>query len=176
MEEFTTNVAFDSFADMPEFYGEGRASYRLAMVKHRDDFLDLFEGAAHVDAVTYGQSPSLMVQMLREYDVGSFDVLVGNADDFEDEVDEVATAKELVAPHEDDRLTIRLKNQKIVHTKLYRIVTPDGRVKLTHGFSNRLLQIIPNDVGQRGPMLSPPNRDRGDTEELPNSIYNVLAR
>ncbi len=39
MEEFTANVAFDSFADMPEFYGEGRASYRLAMVKHRDDFL-----------------------------------------------------------------------------------------------------------------------------------------
>jgi len=136
MEEFTANVAFDSFADMPEFYGEGRASYRLAMVKHRDDFLDLFEGAAHVEAVTYGQSPSLMVQMLREYDVGSLDVLVGNADDFEDEVDEVATAKELVALHEDDRLTIRLKNQKIVHAKLYRIVTPDDRVKLVHGSAN----------------------------------------
>jgi hypothetical protein len=136
MEEFTADIAFDGFVDMPEFYGEGRASYRLAMVKRREDFLDLFADAAHVDAVTYGQSPSLMVQMLREYGVGSLDVLVGNADDFEDEVNEVATAKELVELHKDNRLTIRLKNQKIVHAKLYRIVTSDDRVKLVHGSAN----------------------------------------
>lgn len=85
MEEFTADIAFEGFVDMPEFYGEGRASYRLAMVKRREDFLDLFADAAHVDAVAYGQSPSLMVQMLREYGVGSLDVLVGNVDDFEDE-------------------------------------------------------------------------------------------
>ena len=39
MEEFTADIAFDGFVDMPEFYGEGRASYRLAMVKRREDFL-----------------------------------------------------------------------------------------------------------------------------------------
>ena len=42
MDELTANISFDRFADMPEFYGSGAAEYRLAMVKDRADFLDLF--------------------------------------------------------------------------------------------------------------------------------------
>jgi hypothetical protein len=79
---------------MPEFYGEGSVSYRLAMVKHRENFLDLFADAAHVDAVTYGQSPSLIVQMLHEYGVGLLDVLVGNADDFISALEDADTEAE----------------------------------------------------------------------------------
>ena len=71
---------------MPEFYGSGEAGYRLAMVKKREDFLDLFEGARHVDAVTYAETPELMVRMLTEYDIDSLDVLVGNANDYANQV------------------------------------------------------------------------------------------
>ncbi|AEN07469.1 hypothetical protein Halar_0204 (plasmid) [halophilic archaeon DL31] len=81
MDELTANISFDRFADMPEFYGSGAAEYRLAMVKERSDFLDLFAGARHVDAVTYAETPDLMVKMLTEYDIGSLDVLIGNAED-----------------------------------------------------------------------------------------------
>ncbi|MFC7199018.1 hypothetical protein [Halospeciosus flavus] len=136
MDELTANVSFDRFADMPEFYGSGSAKYRLAMVKDRGDFLDLFEGARHVDAVTYAETPELMVQMLTEYDIDSLDVLIGNADDYADQVNEVATARSLVQLRQDGRLTVRLKNRKVVHSKIYRIVMPDDTVKLVQGSAN----------------------------------------
>ena len=136
MDEITANIAFDRFVDMPEFYGSGAATYRLAMVKERSDFLDLFEGADHVDAVTYAETPDLMVKMLTEYDIGSLDVLIGNAADYADRVNEVPTARSLVQLRQDGRLTVRLKNQKTVHSKIYRIVMPDKTVKLVHGSAN----------------------------------------
>ncbi|WP_248516294.1 hypothetical protein [Salinarchaeum laminariae] len=136
MDELTANISFDRFADMPEFYGSGAAGYRLAMVKERDDFLDLFEGARHVDAVTYAETPELMVQMLTEYEIDSLDVLIGNAEEYADQVNEVSTARSLVRLREDDRLTVRLKNRKTVHSKIYRIVMPDDTVKLVQGSAN----------------------------------------
>lgn len=136
MDELTGRVAFADFVDMPEFYGEGAAGYRLAMVKDREDFLDLFAGARHVDAVTYAETPQLMVEMLTEHDIDSLDVLIGNAEDYADQVKEVATAKSLVQLREAGRLTVRLKNQKTVHSKIYRIVMPDDTVKLVHGSAN----------------------------------------
>jgi hypothetical protein len=136
MDELTANISFDRFADMPEFYGSGAAKFRLAMVKERADFLDLFEGARHVDAVTYAETPELMVTMLTEYDIDSLDVLIGNADDYADRVNEVSTARSLVQLRQDGRLTVRLKNQKTVHSKIYRIVMPDDTVKLVHGSAN----------------------------------------
>jgi len=42
MDELTANISFDKFVDLPEFYGSGAAGYRLAMVKERADFLDLY--------------------------------------------------------------------------------------------------------------------------------------
>jgi hypothetical protein len=127
------------------------------MVKERADFLDLFEGAHHVDAVTYAETPELMVTMLTEYDIDSLDVLIGNADDYADRVDEVPTARSLVQLRQDGRLTIRLKNQKTVHSKIYRIVMPDDIVKLVHGSANlsrnsweyhtNQISVITTDVG-----------------------------
>jgi len=136
MDELTANISFDKFADMPEFYGSGAAGYRLAMVKDRDAFLDLFEGARHVDAVTYAETPELMVKMMTDYDIGSLDVLIGNSEDYADQVSEVSTAQSLVQLRQDGRLTIRLKNRKTVHSKIYRIVMPGDTVKLVHGSAN----------------------------------------
>ena len=42
MDELTANISFETFVDMPDFYGSGAAQYRLAMVKDRQDRLDLF--------------------------------------------------------------------------------------------------------------------------------------
>jgi len=157
MDEITANVSFDKFADMPEFYGSGQAGFRLAMVKDREDFLDLFAGARHVDAVTYAETPELMVTMLTEYDIGSLDVLIGNADDYAEQVNDVPTARSLVELRQDGRLTVRLKNQKTVHSKIYRIEMPDDTVKLVHGSANlsrnsweyhtNQISVITTDVG-----------------------------
>ena len=136
MDELTANISFETFVDMPDFYGSGAAQYRLAMVKDRDDFLDLFERARHVDAVTYAETPELMVTMLTDYDIDSLDVLIGNADNYADRVDEVSTARSLVELRQEGRLTVRLKNQKTVHSKIYRIIMPDETVKLVHGSAN----------------------------------------
>jgi hypothetical protein len=136
MYEITANVSFDTYSDMPDFDDSGQAGYRLAMVKSREDFLDLFGGARHVDAVTYAETPKLMVRMLTEYGIDTLDVLVGNYHDYSDRVDDVSTARALVRLRQDDRLTVRLKNQKVVHSKMYRIVMPDDTVKLVHGSAN----------------------------------------
>lgn len=160
MDEIVADIAFDKYPDMPEFYGSNAAGYRLAMVKTRDDFLDLFEGATHVDAITYAETPDLLVRMLDEdgLDIDTLDVLIGNADDYKDKkVNEVPTARSLVQLRQDDRLTIRLKNQKTIHSKIYRIVMPDDTVKLVHGSANlsenswrnhtNQISIITTDVG-----------------------------
>ncbi len=136
MDELTAKISFDRFVDMPDFYGSGAATFRLAMVKERSDFLELFEGARHVDAVTYAETPELMVKMLTEYNIGSLDVLIGNADDYVDRVSDVSTARSLVQLRQDGRLTVRLKNQKTVHSKIYRIEMPDDTVRLVHGSAN----------------------------------------
>jgi len=51
-------------------------------------------------------------------------------------VNEVATARSLVQLRQDDRLVVRLKNRKTVHSKIYRIVMPDETVKLVQGSAN----------------------------------------
>jgi hypothetical protein len=136
MRELTAKIAFDRFNDMPDLEGDGAAGFRLAMVKKREDFLDIFEGARHVDAITYAESPELMIEMLRDLDIGSLDVLVGNAENYEDRVSDVTTAKRLLSLREDGRLTIRLKNEKTVHSKIYRVVMPDETVKLVPSSAN----------------------------------------
>lgn len=139
MDGISSRISFDKFPDMAEFYGSNAAEYRLEMVKKRKDFLNLFEGATHVDAITYAETPNLMVEMLDEngLDIDTLDVLIGNADDYkENKVDSVPTARSLVELRQNDRLTIRLKNQKTIHSKIYRIVMPDNTVKLVHGSAN----------------------------------------
>jgi len=135
-DEVTANVSFDKFADMADFYGSNTADYRLALVKEREDFLELFHGAKHVDAVTYAETPKLMVRMLDEYDIDTLDVLIGNAEDYAERVDDVSVARSLVEFRQGGRLTVRLKNKKTVHSKIYRIVMPDDTVKLVHGSAN----------------------------------------
>ena len=51
-------------------------------------------------------------------------------------MNEVATARSLVQLRQDDRLVVRLKNRKTVHSKIYRIVMPDETVKLVQGSAN----------------------------------------
>ena len=111
----------------------------------------------HVDAVTYAETPELMVRMLTEYDIDSLDVLVGNANDYADQVNDVSAARSLVQLRQDDRLTVRLKNRKIVHSEMYRIVMPDDTVKLVHtsanlsvnswGYHTNQISVITTEVG-----------------------------
>lgn len=153
MDELTSTVRFEEFGVEPRVEtretdtslgqfgtdstaGGGEAGFRLAMVKTREAFLDLFERARHVDAITYAETPALMVRMLTDYDIESLDVLIGNAEDYAGQVTDVDTARSLVDLREQGRLTVRLKNQKTIHSKMYRIVMPDETVKLVHGSAN----------------------------------------
>jgi hypothetical protein len=153
MDELTSTVRFEEFDVEPRVEtretdtslgqfgtdstaGGGEAGFRLAMVKTREAFLDLFEHARHVDAITYAETPALMVRMLTDYDIESLDVLIGNAEDYAGQVTDVDTARSLVDLREQGRLTVRLKNQKTIHSKMYRIVMPDETVKLVHGSAN----------------------------------------
>lgn len=129
------DMSVSAFTDGAQPAGQ-TLDYRLAMVKTRDAFLELFAGARHIDAITYSDTPSLLVTMLTEYDIGSLDVFVGDTQKYSEDVSSVKTAKELLELRQQGDLTVRLRKRKVIHSKIYRVVMPDETVKLVHGSAN----------------------------------------
>lgn len=110
------------------------------LVRSWQSFLDFFEDAVHIDAVTYCESPGLIRDLFRESSeiptvVESIDILIGNRSEYRTALDDVDTAHRLSELYREGKLTIRLKNRRVVHSKLYRIVKPD-EVVLLHGSAN----------------------------------------
>jgi len=107
-------------------------------VRSWQSFTDYFENAIHVDAVTYCESPDLLLDLFEheEFQLESMDVLVGNRDEYQSSVTDVNVARRLAALHRQEKLVIRLKNRRVIHSKLYRIVEPDDEVTLLAGSAN----------------------------------------
>jgi len=64
------------------------------------------------------------------------DVLVGNREEYQSSVDDASVARQLERYYREDKLIVRLKNRKVVHSKLYRIVKEDEQVTLIAGSAN----------------------------------------
>ena len=107
-------------------------------VKSWQSFTNFFDDAVHIDAVTYCESPELLLELFDQEDssLETMDVLVGDRDEYQSAVNEVTVARRLERYYEEDRLTLRLKNRKVVHSKLYRIVEADDTVTLIAGSAN----------------------------------------
>jgi hypothetical protein len=110
------------------------------LVRSWQSFLDFFEDAVHIDAVTYCESPGLIRDLFRESSeiptvVESIDILIGNRSEYRTALNDVDTAHRLSELYREGKLTIRLKNRRVVHSKLYRIVKPD-EIVLLHGSAN----------------------------------------
>lgn len=107
-------------------------------VKSWDSFTDYFEDAIHIDAVTYCESPDLLLDLFDHADsqLETMDVLVGNREEYQSSVNDVAVARQLERYYREDKLIVRLKNRKVVHSKLYRIVKLDENVTLLAGSAN----------------------------------------
>ena len=114
------------------------AEMRWETVKSWDSFIDLFDDAVHIDAVTYCESPKLLLELFDQSDsqLESMDVLVGNREEYRSSVNEVTVARKLERYYREGKLLVRLKNQKVVHSKLYRIVDPEDQVTLVAGSAN----------------------------------------
>jgi hypothetical protein len=107
-------------------------------VKSWDSFTGFFENAVHIDAVTYCESPDLLLELFDRQDsqLRTMDVLVGNREEYQSSVSDVTVARQLERYYREDKLIVRLKNRKVVHSKLYRIVKPDREVTLVAGSAN----------------------------------------
>ena len=107
-------------------------------VKSWESFTNFFDDAVHIDAVTYCESPELLLELFDQDDstLETMDVLVGDKDEYQSAVDDATVARRLERYYEDERLTVRLKNRKVVHSKLYRIVEADDTVTLIAGSAN----------------------------------------
>ena len=107
-------------------------------VKSWKSFTNFFDDAVHIDAVTYCESPELLLELFDQDDsvLETMDVLVGDKDEYQSAVDDATVARRLERYYEDERLTVRLKNRKVVHSKLYRIVEADDTVTLIAGSAN----------------------------------------
>ena len=107
-------------------------------VKSWDSFTGFFEDAVHIDAVTYCESPELLLDLFDQQDskLESMDVLVGNREEYQSSVDDATVARQLERYYREGKLIVRLKNRKVVHSKLYRIVKEDEQVTLIAGSAN----------------------------------------
>ena len=107
-------------------------------VKSWQSFKQLFEGGIRVEAVTYCESPGLLLDLFEDetFSLESMDVLVGNREEYRSSVDDVNVAKRLQRRYSDGDLVVRLKNRKVVHSKMYRVVKPDDQVTLIAGSAN----------------------------------------
>ncbi|MYL18240.1 NgoFVII family restriction endonuclease [Halorubrum terrestre] len=107
-------------------------------IKSWKSFTNFFDDAVHIDAVTYCESPELLLELFDQEDstLETMDVLIGDKDEYQSAVDDATVARRLERYYEEDRLTVRLKNRKVVHSKLYRIVGADDTVTLIAGSAN----------------------------------------
>jgi hypothetical protein len=128
--EWATTINLGGFGNAAEMEWE--------TVKSWDSFTEFFEGAVHIDAVTYCESPELLLDLFEQHDgkLESMDVLVGNREEYQSSVDDVTVARQLQRYYREDKLIVRLKNRKVVHSKLYRIVKDGDEVTLISGSAN----------------------------------------
>ena len=107
-------------------------------VRSWESFTKLFEDAVRIEGITYCDSPELLVELLDDdaYACDELELLVGDRDDYRSDIDDVSFARRLVDLYEAGKLTIYLKNRKIDHSKLFRLVEPDGTVTLIVGSAN----------------------------------------
>jgi hypothetical protein len=128
--DWTTDVNLGGF-------GSG-AEMQWKTVKSWETFTKFFSEAIHIDAVTYCESPDLLLDLFEKHaeNLETMDVLVGNREEYQSAVNEVSIARRLEDYCREEKLVIRLKNQRVVHSKLYRIVKEDETVSLIVGSAN----------------------------------------
>ncbi len=128
--EWTTDINLGGF-------GSG-AEMRWETVKSWQSFTNFFKNAVHIDAVTYCESPELLLDLFNKQDekLESMDVLVGNREEYQSAVNDATVARQLERYYREEKLIVRLKKSKVVHSKLYRIVKPDDDVLLIAGSAN----------------------------------------
>jgi len=128
--EWTTDINLGGFGSGAEMHWE--------TVKSWQSFTDFFDDAVRIDAVTYCESPELLLNLFekQEEKLEQMDVLVGNREEYQSSVNDATVARQLERHYREDNLIVRLKNKKVVHSKLYRIVKPDDAVTLIAGSAN----------------------------------------
>ncbi len=128
--DWTTDINLGGF-------GSG-AEMQWKTVKSWSTFTKFFHDAVHIDAVTYCESPDLLLDLFTKHadELETMDVLVGNREEYQSAVNDVTVARELERYCREDKLLVRLKNRRVVHSKLYRIVKPDDKVSLIVGSAN----------------------------------------
>ena len=128
--EWTTTINLGGFGNSAEMEWQ--------TVKSWQSFTDFFEDAVHIDAVTYCESPDLLLELFDQdgSSLETMDVLVGDRDEYQSSVNDASVARQLERYYREGKLTVRLKNRKVVHSKLYRIVETDDTVTLIAGSAN----------------------------------------
>lgn len=109
------------------------------MIKSWQTFTKYFEDAEHVHAVTYCDSPDLLLKLVAgdELPIESLDVTVGDDIDYRQQLTgQPETARRLEELRRDGTLIIRTCPSKVVHSKLYAIENHDGSRVLINGSAN----------------------------------------
>lgn len=113
---------------------------KSAAVKTYDSFIDYFEDAVRVEAVTYSDSPTFLLKVFETLpSIETIRVLVGrrSLEDYREQLSgKVDVADKLESLKSRGQLEIHLTKRKDVHSKLYRVTTTDDRIRWVDGSAN----------------------------------------
>ena len=116
-------------------------SHRPAeLLRSSGAFSQYFEDATTVYAVTFCDSPGLLLDFFRKFDLDRAHIIVGDVDDYRERLDNLQNAVTIIDHLErlrrEDKLHIYTCPTREVHSKLYLIEHADETVTLINGSPN----------------------------------------
>lgn len=129
--EWRKQIHFGGFGDAVEM--------EFRMIKSWKSFKNYFQNAHSVRAVTYCDSPDLLLDLITGSDlpIETLDVTVGDDVDYRQQLTgKPETARRLEELRREETLIIRTCPSKVVHSKLYAIENQDGSRILINGSAN----------------------------------------
>lgn len=99
--DWTTTINLGGFGNAAEMEWQ--------TVKSWGSFTDFFDDAVHIDAVTYCESPKLLLDLFEQQEekLETMDVLVGNREEYQSSVDDATVARQL------ERHDVRGKHENV---------------------------------------------------------------
>ncbi len=120
------------------FFGGQDEGIELEIVKSWQAFEKQFAGARRLRAITFCDSPELLLDFFEKRELEQLEVVVGDVKDYRERLGEkeIDLVDRLERLKEKEKLVIYTCPQKVVHSKMYWIETEAGQTRLITGSPN----------------------------------------
>ncbi|MGM0381548.1 MAG: phospholipase D family protein, partial [bacterium] len=120
-----------------EFLFDKPADISLEVVKSWQSFENHFKEATHLQAITFCDSPGLLLEFFEDYELERLEVVVGDVKDYRERLrdEDSELVDRLEKLKNEEKLLIYTCPRKTVHSKMY-IIQSGEEVELITGSAN----------------------------------------